>query len=503
MAASPASAADWFRANTDHFIVYSETSSEEAADFAQELERFDEAMRYLRGIGDEGELPESAKLTVYQFGDTDDIGRLAGQRGVAGFFIPRAGNSVAFVPAKEARQRGRFGTRSTSEDLGAKLVLFHEYAHYFMYQHAAAAYPAWYREGFAEVYGTMDFFENGFRIGNPATHRSFTINELSGYHVERLLDPPEKMTGIDGAQLYGMGWMLSHYLTFSGERQGQLEAYLSALNAGKSSKEAAEAAFGDFDKLNRELDSYRRGRAQGIEVSFPNYQMPDVEVEKLSEAEAARMMLHIKSAAGVEEDEAIYLVDDARKLASAYPDSVPVLLAATEAEYDAKNFDAAHQLATRTISIDPENATAYKYLAGIALNRAKDDSAQFAEARNAFVKANQIDPRDPSALLGYYLSFELADEEAPEDALIALEQAYKFAPFDLNIRTALAHLLLTEDRNSEAIILLGPIINDPHAGKRAKKLRELVADIESGNTSEAISELKPSIDPEDDEEEDA
>lgn len=502
--AAPAAAADWWRASTDHFIVYSETSEEEAEQFAVELERFDEAMRYLRGIAKDAEpLPESAKLTVYQFGDINDIGRLAGSRGVAGFFIPRAGQSVAFVPAREARDRGSFGTRPDDEsDLDAKTVLFHEYAHYFMYQHAAAAYPAWYREGFAEVYGTVELIDDGFRIGNPAKHRAAVLRYLNSYPVSRLLDPPEDMTYRDGAQIYAMGWLLSHYLTFSQERQGQLGKYLDLINAGKTSREAADEAFGDLDELNRDLDRYRRGRVQGIEVTFPDYQPPAADVRPLTEAEAGRMMLHITSSRGVDEDEAQSLVPEARALAERYPNSTPVLLAAMEAEFDAENDDRAEALARRILALDDSSARAHIYLAKIAMRRAKDDPAQFLVAREEYAKANRLEPSNPVPLNGYYLTYRLAGETPPENALIALEQAYVHAPFATDIRTNLAHLLLTEGRNSEAIVLLGPLINDPHAGKRGKKLRDLAEKIEQGDTAEALAELAPSLEPKEEEETD-
>lgn len=502
--ATPAAAADWWRASTDHFIVYSETSEEEAEQFAVELERFDEAMRYLRGIAKDTEtLPEAAKLTVYQFGDIDDIGRLAGSRGVAGFFIPRAGQSVAFVPAREARERGSFGTRPDSDaELDAKTVLFHEYAHYFMYQHAAAAYPAWYREGFAEVYGTVELIDNGFRIGNPAKHRATVLRYLNSYPVSRLLDPPENMTGRDGVQIYAMGWLLSHYLTFSQERPGQLAKYLNFVNVGKSSREAAEEAFGNLDELNRDLDKYRRGQIQGIEVTFPDYRPPAADVRPLTDAETAGMTLHIVSTRGVDQDEAKRLVPDARALAEQYPDSVPVLLAALEAEFDAENNDRAETLARKILAIDETSARAHIYLANIAMRRAKDDPSQFVVARGEYAKANRIEPSNPVPLNGYYLTYHLGGETPPEDALIALEQAYAHAPFAPDIRTNLAHLLLTEGRNSEAVVLLGPIINDPHAGKRGEKLRELAEKIKQGNTTEALDELAPSLEPKKDEDED-
>ena len=100
------------------------------------------------------------------------------------------------------------------------------------------------------------------------------------------------------------------------------------------------------------------------------------------------------------------------------------------------------------------------------------------------------------------MNYLLAGEAAPESALIALEEAYSQAPFDTTIRTTLAHLLLTEGRSEDALVLLGPLINNPHGGKRVEKLRELAEKVEQGETAEAIAELAPTLEPKEDEEED-
>ncbi|MGB3377730.1 MAG: hypothetical protein WBH10_11850 [Allopontixanthobacter sediminis] len=493
-------AAEWWEAKTDHFIVKSESSEAEARQLALDLERFDEAMRYMYGTAKDTEVvPDSSKLTMYHFGDTNDIGRLAGSRGVAGFFIPRAGQSVAFSPVKEPRQR-TLGTRSDDNSLSPRVVMFHEYSHYFMYQHAAAAYPAWYREGFAEVYGTIELTDKGFKLGAPATHRALVLQYLNSYSVERLLDPPEKMNGEDVAQIYAMGWMLSHYLTFSGERKGQLGEYLRLINGGASSLDAGKGAFGDLGKLNRDLDRYRRGRAPGMEITYADYTPPTATTRKMTDAESEMMMLHIKSTRGVDEDEAKQLVQPARDLLARFPGSAPVQLAVAEAEFDAENLDRAESAAKKALEIDSSLARGHIYLARIAMKRAEEDPSQFVVAREQYAAANRLDPRNADPLKGYYLTYQLAGETPPEPALIALETAYDLAPFDPTIRTALAHLLLTEDRNRESIALLSPIINDPHASKRAKKLRDLVAKIEDGDKSAALAELAPKLNPEDEEE---
>jgi Flp pilus assembly protein TadD len=491
----PASA-QWFEAETDHFIVLSESSERAAGEMAVKLERFDEALRFLQGMGvEEVQLPRSSKLTVFHFGSQEDIARLASGRSssIAGFFIPRAGRSVAFVPRRsESISRSSTSINRSDEftSIDPEIVLFHEYAHYFMFQHRPAAYPAWYREGSAEVYGTLQLTDDGFRLGEPALHRSMTLEYFSAYSVKQLLDPPEELESEDGMQLYALGWLLAHYLTFSDERPGQLGAYLTLINQGRSSIDAGREAFGDLDALNRELNRYGIGRLPVIDVRHDGYEPPKATVRRLGPDEDARMELYIQASRGVDQAKAKSLIPTARALEVRFPESVPVLLSVVEAEFDAENDSRAEEVAGRIVALDPDNAAAQLYLGHIAMRRGKQDPAEFGKARRAYAAAARLDANNPVALSGYYQSFVGASQNPPEDARIALEQAYEAARFDAGIRIDLAHLYLVEERGDDAIALLAPLVNDPHAGKSAEKLRNAIEQIEAGSANEAIDALR-------------
>lgn len=501
---SPAIAAeDWWMAESDHFRVYSAGDEEDAREMAFELERVDQAMRMFRGMPLEGEeIPESSKPNVYQFGSTDDIGALIGSSSVAGFFIPRAGNSVAFVPLEERnrRRRGSLGARrEQSFTLDPASVIRHEYAHYFMFQHAPAAYPFWYVEGFAELFGAMELNGDSFNLGEAPHYRQQSIQHL-GFNIREILDPDiEDANLFDVERQYAYGWMVTNYLSFEPSRQGQLIEYLNLLNQGVPNLDAAEQAFGDLNQLQRDLESYRRGRVRGISVSFPESSRPEITVRKLTEAENESMRLHVDSTSGVTEDQAKDLIPKARDLVARFPEEPAVLSAAMEAEYDAENLSEAEQLAERLIAVEEDSIRARLYLARIAMKRAQEDESQLDEARQWFVQANQIDSNRPEALRGFYLTYALKGEEPPESALIALETAYRLAPFDNTTRRILAHLLLTENRDEEAISILGPVVFTPHGGKRARELRDLVEKLENGERQPLIEELRPQIDEDDDE----
>lgn len=510
LAATPAMAAeDWWVAESDHFRVVSEGGKEMASEVAVSLERLDQSLRLFRGLPlDEGEVDDSEKVTIYQIGTTNDIGDLAYNSGVAGFFSPRAGNSVAFVPAKEERRsRGSLGTRvSSGEELSPGQVLFHEYAHYFSRQHAPAAYPFWYSEGFAELFATIRFREDGFNLGEPPRYRNLVLRELS-FDVEDILDldtEEGRVNGMDIARQYAYGWMFTSYLTFEPSRNGQLAKYLSLVNEGTPNLEAARQAFGDLKKLQKDLEKYHRGRARAIAVNFPAGTTPEIELTQLDEASAAAMPIHIRSTAGIRKRDADGVAERARELAARYPTSPTVLDAAMEAEFDAKNYASSTKFADKLMAADPESVRPHIYLAKIALEEAKTDPAKVLEARAHLIAANKINPKRPDVLTSYFDTFVYAGEEIPTDARVGLEQAFRTAPFDIGIRRSLAYLLLLEKRDKEALILLGPVVNLPHAsGDEIKEIRELVEKAKAGDSQPLMEEIRPKLDSDDEDEDDS
>ncbi|WP_340586624.1 hypothetical protein [Erythrobacter alti] len=454
-----AQARDWYRAESNHFILYSEDSEQDTLEFVQDLERLDEVLRIMTGVGlGEDYFPRSAKVTVFRFGETRDMSALAAgnlNTGIGGFFIPRATGSVAFVP----RQLNRRRTRSTSGglprelQLDPKAVLFHEYVHYFMYQYRDAPYPLWYTEGFAELFSNVEFNDDNFVIGKVPTVRSPFLATQS-IDLEEMFDRPGRLAGRATERDYAHGWLLASHLNLNAERRGQMGTYLNALLGGNPPMVAAEIAFGDLEVLHEELEEFRQGAARPLRVPHAVNADPQVDIRRLTEDEAARMELMITSKRGVDEEGAEKLVADARRLVAEYPDSAAVLLAATEAEFDARNYDEAEALAQRVLAIDAQSTEATIYLADVALRRSYEDPSQFAEARRLFAAANRMEIDHPYPLYGFYMS-HLLDPEADmtDNASAALEEAFALGRFDSGIRQAIVHWLLTVDRVADARIV--------------------------------------------------
>src|SRR4051812_9880871 len=240
----PAAArAEWRAVETAHFIIYTKSDDKDAERLATRLETIDGLMRMASAISDK---IEPIKVRIYEVATNGEVEAALGlsDTGIAGFYTSNILGPYAVTPHSMTFHAG---------DFTPELVLHHEYAHHFMLQYFPAVYPQWYVEGYAELIGSSTIMPDGrVAYGMPPKSRGheFAVDWVPLQDV--FLKPPEKLYDLDP---YRQGWAMTHFLTFSKERAGQLKAYLAALYAGKSQAEAAKV-FGDLAKLNREMRAY-------------------------------------------------------------------------------------------------------------------------------------------------------------------------------------------------------------------------------------------------------
>lgn len=492
LSASVTAHADWMVASTDHFVVYGETSERNLRRFAEQLERFDGAMSIVTDTP-RTKPTRSARVTVYVTGSESELRRLYAQggqdaRNIGGFYIPRLEGSVAFVPRLLAARNG------DSELDFSTIVLLHEYAHHFTFANGRFTPPRWFGEGAAEFFASAGFAADGsVTLGRPANHRAAELLDAPDVTVIDLVDPAhyEKRRGKDRGQdaYYGRAWLLYHFLTFEPARKGQLAAYIDALVAGRSSRDAAEAAFGDLTKLDKELDSYMTRRSlQTLTIKGSALPTGDIEIRTLRPGEAAIMPVVMRSKRGVEAAKvAADILSEARAIAARFPTDAVVLAALAEAERDAGNDDAAIAAADAALAIDPKNIDAHLqkgYSLFAKAERSRDEAAM-RTARRAFVALNKVENDHPVPLFYFYLSYARSGVPPTPNAVAALEQAVEIAPYAHEAVLALAHRRLVEGRYADARTVLQPVAFNPHGGRRSEMLREFLAKLEAAAPSDA------------------
>src|SRR6266498_4910784 len=135
-ATTPANAA-WHEAKSKHFIIYADERPDELRAYAEKLERFDQAVRYIRQMDDPA-LTDAGRVKIFVLPDGDAVARLVGMNNAAGMYQTRASGSFAFVPrTMDVPNVGSSqGIATLKSMLQPQAIFFHEYAHHLQLQNA-------------------------------------------------------------------------------------------------------------------------------------------------------------------------------------------------------------------------------------------------------------------------------------------------------------------------------------------------------------------------------
>lgn len=478
--------AEWRRFDTQHFIIYSESSDKRVNELATGLESVDGLMRMATGLPMDG---ETVKVRIYEMADEGQVEGAIGETnsGIAGFYTSNILGPYAVTLRKAYSAEG---------DFTAELVLHHEYAHHFMLQYFPATYPGWYIEGFAELIGSSKTLPDGkLAYGFPAKHR----RDISWVDMrDILLKPPEKVP----FDLYGQGWAMTHFLTFSKQRSPQLRQYLLALTAGRTPVEAA-SAFGDLAGLNREAHGYLlSGSFEYRPVNIPVRQPV---IEKVSPVENAEATLIPETIAFNDDDLSSYrkpgerereqkrrdqVLNHLRSKAAQFPNDPYALYLLAQEENANGNKRAAESAADRLLSVQPSHVGGMllKSMLMSEAAAAMNGSVRVAkatEARHLAIAANKADPDNALTYVAFYKSYPAANEPAPTSAVDGLAAAVEKLPGNTGVREMLVDELANEDRFADAMFTLAPIANNPHESPMRQAAREKMAKLKAQAVAKA------------------
>lgn len=467
--------ADWRKAESAHFVVYSDGSERNLRDYTARLERFHGLLRSRFGGPTQN---DTRKLPVYLVGDARAL-RIAQPQlpeGIDGYYMASENDIFAIL------------IRGREDDL-----LLHEYTHHFMANAGQGRLPGWFNEGLAEYYATATVSEAGAAsFGLPNAGRQRQLQQGRWLPMEQLLRARgsfdiESQTG--RGMYYAQSWALTHWLLADQSRARALSVYLNAVGAGRDPLEAWQSSFGIApDALEAQLKAYARGRLYYSELNVPPI-TPEITVSTLSPAWDAVILPLINSRSPrPEETDGPALLLTGRANAARFPNDALALVALGRVERRWGDTAAAETALTRALEIDPANAEGLLLLADIVEERADVASDEAAIARDRALalellqRALEAEPRD------YRAYAELArlrrgEEDYPtEQDLMTWAMATRYAPQVMSIRGDAAVAMLENGRFEEAVALLAPIVNDPHGGPGVHHARQLLAIAEAGRS---------------------
>lgn len=479
--------AEWQEASSKHFLVYSNDTPERVRQYTIRLERFDQAVRAMRGLKDPPISP-SGRVSVYLLKDAAELHSIMpkGMDNVAGQYIPRAAGPTAFM------------SREYGDGSFQQAVMLHEYTHHIMYSAwGGSVFPTWFSEGFAEYHATARFNGDGsVTFGAPPAYRSYGISKMNMMPIEQVLkDRPKLSDGRAQAAFYARSWLLFHYLQSDPDRQQQFRSYIGAINSGKPAEEANKI-FGSPSALDIKMTGWaQRPSYPPATIPANRIEVGDVTVRALGPGEAAAMPALIRSRYGVDpKTTALGVVDTARKVAAQYPNDAAAQNELAEAEFDARNFAASEAAADRALAANPNSVHAllYKGMAGEEqLKAAKStDAAAWSKVRAAYRAANKLEPEYAEPLIRFYMSYVSAGQKPSPNAQSGLLYAQMLAPADPEARLEATKVLLDQNKPTDAQRMLEPLVYMLENRKQGEFATRALDALKAGDSAKARSILE-------------
>ncbi len=351
-----------------------------------------------------------------------------------------------------------------------------------MKRHLRAAFPAWFIEGFAEYHSTVDFDKEGrAELGKPVYSRAYGLLRMPRIPADKLLlqQPGEMRNSGQTDVYYGRAWILMHMLYQNAARDGQMGAYVAAINAGTEVKQAATQAFGDLAALDKDLNRYINGKLSYSLTRTPIPVPTNITIAPLAADEDAVIEARLErlNARGNKERETAAR-DMLRKLVAAAPANAEAQYEYAAAEWDmdddARDLAAIRAALGKTLATKPDHVRANVLLGRVMLyeldEKGEDDPAAWREARKPIQRANRTDPLDPVPLYAYFRSFLDEGKRPTEPALKALERAFEIAPENIEVRVSYAFALANRGDFDAALALAKSVAFDPHDNGRGEAM---------------------------------
>ncbi|MBW8901294.1 MAG: hypothetical protein JF619_24980 [Massilia sp.] len=501
---------DWFKAESEHFVVYSDTSRYNVFQLLNNMERLDFMLRaytkpYLRPQ------PHEPKLTLY-FHRRDALARHADGKpldAVGLYNSCSAGVLAAGIlmdPIVEL-ENGSLLNGPTNDTLS---YLFEGYARHFLYHHTTIRTPRSFIDGFAQYFATARFSDDQMAIGRSPVSVGRYLKLLDdgyryGLSYIDVINDNDSGTGSyagPGVKLdfAARSWLLTHFMLSTEDNRTRLARYLDLANRGVPATAAFETAFTITPKqLSNELWRYRRTSLIESQVEVPALPAARIAYTDLPDSVTDYVMIAatLKACPSRATGEALLRAMTSR------PDGTPqhplARLALSRAQIDWGNpQDAIADLSA--LAGGAEGNTEARYLLGMAHLRlasqqqgaAKADS--LAAARRHLADVINADPVSAEAAYAL-LRAELASGEPPsESALTAAELAWKNGPevSDYARAAALMHAYAGNSATSRlALTVLANNRRDPAMATWARQWQARLLDgVDSG---EVLAELRSTL----------
>jgi hypothetical protein len=433
-------ASAWFKAESQHFVIFSDTSRDTVFQLLNNLERLDYLLRLYTSAYRKSQ-PLEPKLTLYfhkrpgalaQVTDTpprDAVGLYsscsAGVQGAGVLLAPIAALANADLTKAPVNDTLSF--------------LFEGYARHFLYRHTTIRAPSSFIEGFALYFANARFSDNQLVHGaTPVTIGKYldfiedvrTSTSLSNTDVlnDKVSDAANP-AGVAAIKLEfaARSWLLAHFMLSTDDNRSRLSRYLNLTYGGTPGSAAFETAFGIKPaELDAVLLRYRRTSLSAVQLEVPSLPAARIAYTDLPDSVSDYVLIDATLKACPSRATGEALLSDMTSRPGGTPQHPLARLALGRAQVDwGKPQDAIAGLGTLAGSGEAS------YLLGLAHLRLANQqqgaarAASLEAARRHLADASRADPASAEAAYAQ-LRAELESGEAPGEAALAqAELAWK------------------------------------------------------------------------------
>jgi tetratricopeptide (TPR) repeat protein len=311
--------------------------------------------------------------------------------------------------------------------------------------------PPWLEEGYSTVYGNVTFNDRGVRLERPDPEDLSVLFESPLLPLDLVLHVDRTSgyysPGNKGSVYFAESRVLVHFLISDPQFAGtkSMERYVTAVEGGTDSLQAARNAFGDLNQLQTKLEAFvKYVNGPPAEIAINGGSDSGGAARTLSAPEIEARMADFLAVRGRSED-AQDKLEEALTSEPSLPEAEQslgfIMLKKGNSEDAKKHFERAAQL-------DPKDALNFYGLGLVAVSKGGNEGVP-AGAADAFEKAAALNPEFAPAWYNLAMIYSQRNETL-QKALADAQHAASLVPGDSGYQLQLAALLDRLGHSDEA-----------------------------------------------------
>lgn len=462
--AMPVQAADWVKAESENFIIYSDTSVKDTRAYTAKLENFQELTSAFYDEMSDTVLPTFGKTRFNYFARVEEFKIVKPELDGTGFtpYLPCREGTQYFSTAQADDNNSLYGQGVIDPDIDLNLAyMFFAYNDHVLHERFNTL-PGWVKNGLNWYFMTAVFKDSKIMVGKPPPNIAMSMTR---YNIENLADRKDIIPFADriagkpvpprlaDMQTYE-DWVMVSYLMSDIKRRKTFFDYLKKIDSDVDSTEAFQQTVGlDPDVFRGVMKTYS---TKGVPYQIYTIDaVPDASVTltNLPKYGASVPLIDAALQTCPSPELGAKHLTTLRKIAPQFPDDDLAQTALARAEISFGDAKAPLAFLNRQLAADPKNYDAQVLLGRLYLRLAEQGPAEskkqsYGAARRELGKAYTLDPSSAPGLYFYARAFADQPDYPNDNTMKAVELAQDYSGQRYNLY--LAELLVRRDRYEEA-----------------------------------------------------